>query len=64
MSYLRENEAENLQNDDIHFAQIPDFGMVYLENNLVHGGQQWLTFFAFFTLFHLSLTYFAIRVCL
>ena len=25
-SYLRENEAENLQNGDVHFAQIPDLG--------------------------------------
>ena len=24
-SYLRENEAENLQNGDVHLAQIPDF---------------------------------------
>ena len=30
-SYLRENEAENLQNGDIHLAQVPDFGMGYLE---------------------------------
>ena len=36
MSYLRENEAENLQNGD---AQIPDFGMGYLENRLAHRGQ-------------------------
>ena len=31
-SYLRETEAENLQNGDVHLAQIPDFGMRYLEN--------------------------------
>ena len=24
-SYLSENEAENLQNGDVHLAQIPDF---------------------------------------
>ena len=24
-SYLRENEAENLQNGDVHLAQNPDF---------------------------------------
>ena len=35
-SYLRENEAENLQNGDVHFAQIPDFGMGYLKNHLAH----------------------------
>ena len=26
-SYSRENEAENLQNGDVHLAQIPDFEM-------------------------------------
>ena len=26
-SYLSENEAENLQNGDVHLAQIPDFEM-------------------------------------
>ena len=36
MSYLRENEAENLQNGDVHLAQIADFGMGYLKNHLVH----------------------------
>ena len=35
-SYLRGNEAENLQNGDVHFAQILDFGMGYLENHLAH----------------------------
>ena len=38
-SYLCENEAENLQNGDFHLAQIPDFGMKYLENHLEHRGQ-------------------------
>ena len=32
-SYLSENEAENLQNGDVHLAQIPDFEMKYLENH-------------------------------
>ena len=32
-SYLSENEAKNLQNGDIHLAQIPDFGIGYLENH-------------------------------
>ena len=31
-SYLSENEAENLQNGDVHLAQIPDFEVEYLEN--------------------------------
>ena len=34
--YLSENEAENLQNGDVHLAQIPDFEMEYLENRLAH----------------------------
>ena len=34
MSYLSENKAENIQNGGIHFAQIPDFEMEYLKNNL------------------------------
>ena len=35
-SYLGENEAENLQHGDFHLAQIPDFGIGYLENHLAH----------------------------
>ena len=35
-SYIHEKEAENLQNGDVHLAQIPDFGMGYLENHLPH----------------------------
>ena len=35
-SYLRKNEAEKLQNGDVHFAQIPDVGMGYLKNHLAH----------------------------
>ena len=35
-SYLCENETENLQNGDVHLAQILDFGMGYLENYLAH----------------------------
>ena len=57
-SYLSENEAKNLQNGDVHLAQIPDFRMEYLENHLAHWGQWWLIFFCTFTLFHLSLTFF------
>ena len=33
-SYLSENEAKNLQNGDVHLAQIPHFEMEYLENYL------------------------------
>ena len=35
-SYLSKNGAKNLQNDDFHVAQIPDFGMEYIENHLAH----------------------------
>ena len=35
-SYLIKSEAENIQNGDIHLAQIPDFEMEYLENHLAH----------------------------
>ena len=37
-SYLSENEAENLQHGDVHFDQIPDYEIEYLENNLDHLG--------------------------
>ena len=46
-SYLSENEAKNLQNGDVHVAQIPDFEMGYLENHLAHWGQRWLIFLHF-----------------
>ena len=45
------NEAENLQNGDFHLAEIPDFGMKYLENHLVHWGQWGLMFLHFFRSF-------------
>ena len=35
-SYLSENDVENLQNGDVHLAQIPDFELGYLENHLAH----------------------------
>ena len=35
-SYLSENEAENLQNGDVHLAQIPDFEVEHPENHLGH----------------------------
>ena len=59
-SYLSENEAKYLQNGDIHLAQIPDFGVEYLETHLAHRGQWWLIF-SFFTLFHLSLSFFLLE---
>ena len=43
-SYLSENEAENLQNGDVHLAQIPEFEMEYLENHLAHWGRWWFVF--------------------
>ena len=61
-SYLSQNEAKNLQNGDVHIAQIPDFKMEYLENHLAHWGQWWLVFFKFFMLFHVSLTFFQLEV--
>ena len=33
-SDLSENAAENLQNGDVHLAQIPDFEMEYLKIHL------------------------------
>ena len=35
-SYLSENEAKNLQNGNVHPAQIADFEIKYLENHLTH----------------------------
>ena len=35
-SYLSEIEAKNLQNGDVHLAQIPDFEMGYLLNDWAH----------------------------
>ena len=35
-SYLSGIKAKNLQNGDVHIAQIPDFEMEYLENRLAH----------------------------
>ena len=47
-SYLSENEAKNLQNGDVHIAQIPDFGIEYLENHLaIEVGDS-----SFFCIFH------------
>ena len=53
-SYLSENKAENLQNGNVHLAQIPDFEIGYLENHLAVRAR----YSAFLTLFHLSSTFF------
>ena len=58
-SYLRENEAENLQNGDVHLAQIPDFGM-----EPFRALRSVMPLFLFFTHFHLRLTYFSTGVSL
>ena len=64
-SYLSENEAENLQNGDVHLAQIPDVGMEYLEPFGALRSVSDGLFFALFMLFHLSLTFsFLTRVSL
>ena len=49
-SYLSENEAKNLQNGDVHIAQISDFEMEYLENHLANWGRWWLVFCIFHAL--------------
>ena len=65
MSYLIEYEAKNLQNGDVHLAQIPDFEMGYLKNHLATlRSVMGHPFFALFTLFHLGLTFFSTGVSL
>ena len=51
-SYLKENEAENPQGGNVHFAQIADSRTILCTE--VSDG----SFFAFSPLFHLSLTLF------
>ena len=58
-SYLHENEAENLQNGDVHLAQIPDISRTILSIEVSDG-----LFLECFTLFQLSLTYFSNGVSL
>ena len=53
-SYLSEKKAENLQNSDVHLAQIPDFEIEYLENHLGALRSVIARCVAFFTLFNLS----------
>ena len=56
-SYLNENEAENQQNGDVHLAQIPDVEMDISRTIWRIKVGDGSFFFAFFTLFHLSLTF-------
>ena len=53
-SYLSGIEAKNLQNGDVHIAQIPDFEMEYLGEPFGALTSVMARFFVFFTLFHLS----------
>ena len=46
-SYLSENEAKNVENGDVHIAQIPDFEIEYLETHWAHWGRWWLVFLHF-----------------
>ena len=55
-SYLNENEARNLQNGDVHLAQIPVFKMAISREPFGALRSMMVRCFAFFTLFHLSLT--------
>ena len=61
-SYLSQNEARNLQNGDIHIAQIPDFEMEYLENHLVHWCQWWFVFFCIIHALSCELNFFRLEV--
>ena len=53
--YLNENEAENPQNGEVHLAQMADFASRTIWRIEVSDGSS----FAFFMLFHLSLTFFS-----
>ena len=56
--YLSENEAKNLPNGDVHLAQIPDFEMDISRTIWRIEVSNGSFFFTFFTVFHLSLTFF------
>ena len=59
MSYLSENETENPQNGDVHLSQIPDWDKISREPfGTLRSVMDGSFFFSFFTLFHLSLTFF------
>ena len=61
-SYLSKNEAENLQNGDVHLAQIADFGMRYLENQFATLRSVMAHLFEFFYVLSLELNFFSTRV--
>ena len=57
-SYLSENEAENLQNGDVHLPKISDFEMQLSREPFGALRSVMARFSAFFTLFYLSFTFF------
>ena len=57
-SYLSENEAKNLQNGDVHPAQISRPCNGISRDPFVALRSVMTCFFSFFTLFHLSITFF------
>ena len=57
-SYFIEKEVKNLQNGDVHIAQIPDYEMEYLENHLAHWGRWWLVVLHFSRSFMWALVFF------
>ena len=56
-SFSSENEARNLQNGDVHLAQIPDFKIVISREPFGALRSVMARCFAFFALFHFSVTY-------
>ena len=61
-SYLSENEAENLQNDDVHLAQIAYFGLEYLELEPFGALRSVMPrFFAFFHTISFELNFFRLE---
>ena len=57
-SYLSESEAKNLQNDAVHLVQVADFGWNGISPEPLGALRSVMAiFFAFFTLFHLSLSF-------
>ena len=59
-----ENEAENLQDGDVHLAQARDFGMGYLKNQSGALKSMMVHFVEFFIPLYLSSTYFLTVVSL
>ena len=63
-SYSSENEAKNLQNSDVHLAQIPDFEMGYLENHLALRSVMAHFFFGIFHALSFEVNFFSTGVSL